>query len=553
MRAALVAWLIATVIVSWAVRAHFQLSSDPALDVVVATVWAGGQVVGRAAVAHPGDTDPELDAALATHVGAERVDEVITGQGPILRWAKAMALSFVPGRDGIAATLDGRTAYVTPDELLARQAYDKGIDIPALQLSVGLDVELALALLGDRLHVPVPELRDRAELRRIRTTRVQHPNPTAPTPETLSDLDVRAGAEAAARYLVRGLDAHGRFRYMVDAPTNQTRSGYDWPRHSGATYFVAQVASLTGDPELRSGALRAAVLLRDGALVDCGGRKCIGEGRVVDVGSSALGLLAFVEIVRDKLGYGFDAVVPQLADFLRSQQRPDGEFMHQYDRAASAPIDVQLLYYSGEAAFALGRAHSLASDPRDLEASLRSLDYLVHHGWSFFGSRYYWGEEHWTCQALDELTVSGAAPDERAVLNDALDFCLDWAAYGRHLMYGPGDAAFDADGAYGFGPVITPRLTPAGSRSEAGIATLHAARRLGRPATQLQPLEEQLRRSLAMLLRHQFRPGPVHLFADPQAVEGAMPGSEVDWALRIDYAQHSGSALVRWLELTTRP
>ena len=26
-----------------------------------------------------------------------------------------------------------------------------------------------------------------------------------------------------------------------------------------------------------------------------------------------------------------------------------------------------------------------------------------------------------------------------------------------------------------------------------------------------------------------------------------MPGSEVDWQLRIDYAQHAGSALVRWL------
>jgi hypothetical protein len=28
-----------------------------------------------------------------------------------------------------------------------------------------------------------------------------------------------------------------------------------------------------------------------------------------------------------------------------------------------------------------------------------------------------------------------------------------------------------------------------------------------------------------------------------------MPGSEVDWQLRIDYAQHTGSALVRWLGL----
>jgi hypothetical protein len=32
-------------------------------------------------------------------------------------------------------------------------------------------------------------------------------------------------------------------------------------------------------------------------------------------------------------------------------------------------------------------------------------------------------------------------------------------------------------------------------------------------------------------------------------VLGAMPGSEVDWDLRIDYAQHAGSAMVQWLEV----
>jgi hypothetical protein len=41
----------------------------------------------------------------------------------------------------------------------------------------------------------------------------------------------------------------------------------------------------------------------------------------------------------------------------------------------------------------------------------------------------------------------------------------------------------------------------------------------------------------------------MHLFADPVAVRGAVPGSPVDWQLRIDYAQHAGSMMVRWLEL----
>jgi hypothetical protein len=87
------------------------------------------------------------------------------------------------------------------------------------------------------------------------------------------------------------------------------------------------------------------------------------------------------------------------------------------------------------------------------------------------------------------------------------------------------------------------------SRCEAAVATLDVARRAGVAAEEIAVLDAQLRRALALLLRQQFRPGPRHLFKSPEAVEGAMPGSEVDWELRIDYTQHTGSALVRWLDL----
>ncbi|HEY3593351.1 MAG TPA: hypothetical protein VGL13_05740, partial [Polyangiaceae bacterium] len=90
-------------------------------------------------------------------------------------------------------------------------------------------------------------------------------------------------------------------------------------------------------------------------------------------------------------------------------------------------------------------------------------------------------------------------------------------------------------------------------RCEAAVATLDVARQAGVSADELGVLERQLRRALALLLRQQFLPGPKHLFKNPEAVFGAMPGSEVDWQLRIDYAQHAGSAMVRWLELFGEP
>jgi len=219
--------------------------------------------------------------------------------------------------------------------------------------------------------------------------------------------------------------------------------------------------------------------------------------------------------------------------------------MHQYDRAAQHPIDVQFLYYSGEATLALARAYSISKDPVQLDAARRGLAHLVGPAWSFFGDRYYFGEEHWTCQAMADLWES--APDPKA-----LDFCERWHAYGRKMTLGTNDSPFDADGAFSVGPLVTPRVTPVASRSEAAVATLDAALRAKAPkeqAEQIDALEVQLRRSLAFVLRNQLRPGLTYLFADPAAVYGAVPGSPVDWQLRIDYAQHAGSAMIRWLEV----
>jgi hypothetical protein len=48
-------------------------------------------------------------------------------------------------------------------------------------------------------------------------------------------------------------------------------------------------------------------------------------------------------------------------------------------------------------------------------------------------------------------------------------------------------------------------------------------------------------------MRQQVRatsPARLGLLSDPEAVDGAFPASEVDWSLRVDFAQHAGSALL---------
>ena len=545
MRLQTLGWLLlgyVVVLVVTCLLLHHAVTLSPTPQgEVLASLWQEGTLVERRVVTSPGARDDWIDRALAQGTG-ELVLETVVQEGAVVRVPMlAFAMALVPGRDGLRATLDGTTVYVTPDDLLARHVYDHGFTIAALRLSIGSNIGRIVTLLSERLAAPADDVRARATLRRIRTVRLPD-GPPRVTGETLSVGHVRDGMRDAAHYLARNIMHDGRFRYRVDPVTDRILPGYNWPRHAGATFFLAQAAAATHDPSLRQAALTGATVLREQAMGVCGGMPCVGDEPVVSLGASALALIAFTEVVHSRLDESYHTHIVGLARFLREQQRPDGTFIHYYDRRTAHPLDRPSLYYSGEATLALARAYTLTHDPADLAAAVRGLQHLVGPAWRFFGDRYYFGEEHWTCQAMAALWPY--APDRQA-----LDFCLRWQAYNRAMQQRPGETSFDADGAIGVTPVITPRLTPVASRCEAAVTTLDIARRTGVTHQELDALEVQLRRALALLLRHQFRPGPRHLFKHPQAVYGAMPGSAVDWDLRIDYAQHAGSAMVRWLEV----
>lgn len=511
------------------------------------SVWRDGRLVTRAEV-HEGEAIPEPLVVSLLQGGGSLVRERVVADARV--WTQPdglFAMSFVSGRDGAMATLDGKTAYVTPDDLLVRQIYDHGAILQGLDVTLGLDVEAVVWLLAQRLGVDPDEVWNRAEIRRVRMTRETEGAPAPPkvTAESLTRARADEAAIEAARYLARSVGEDGRFRFMVDAVTNADVPQFGWPRHAGATGFLVQSAVATGDPALRAAAIRAATLLRT-SLVTCGEDRCVGDTDLVDLGSSALALLAFDELVKNHLDDGFRPEVLALSRFLRRMQRADGEFMHRYDRPHAAPIDVQGQYFSGEATLALARAHEITQDPLDLEAARRGLSRQVSGSARFFGDRYWFGEMHWECQALEALW-------DRSPDRVALDYCLRWSAFQRSISQHAGDGELDLDGGMGIGPLPTPRLPMIAGRTEGIRATLQVARKAGVDPAEVEALTWQVRRALALFIRYQL-PGEIgHLLASPTAMRGAIPGSPVDLKVRIDFVQHAGHALLGFDPYTPGP
>jgi hypothetical protein len=455
----------------------------------------------------------------ANHTPGESVLQVLE-EGPLLPGMLAR-YGFATDIDGASVTCSGQQVYVTSEDLRASGGY--ATSGASFEVDLNVVRRIASGLL------PSHAVEAGCSYRRVRYASVS----TQPE-RLLSGSAARQSAVEGARFLVRSLQADGRFAYQINGHTGtlELQEEYNWPRHAGTLSYVARVLREAPAPELLQGAMQATQAMYAQAFQRCAGVMCVADDARALLGSSALSLLALVELHHAAVP-DVDIAIASLAKFLRSQQRADGEFKHIYWIQEQRAEDVQYPYYSGEAVLALTLAYELTRDPLDLESAQRGLEYLVHSGWKFFGSDYYRAEEHWTCQAMAALW--------KYKKNEAsLNFCVAW--------FDVQAAMLREDGGFGVTSLLSPRFTPVASKTEAALAIAHVLRQEGRNAT---AIELQVTRSLTLLMNEQFLPGPVHLFARPEIMQGGLPGGHGDLTVRIDYVQHAGSAFLSYANLMT--
>jgi hypothetical protein len=472
----------------------------------------------------------------------------IVAEGPVLSWPTlAASISFVTALDGIALQLRDRTLRLYPDDLLRRRIYSSFLPLPGGQVKAGLDVPTAIESLWLSAHLPDAAWDEqKPALRRFRTVEYVERPGAAPAelragrvindvPHTVADY--RTVALDGVRWLARMLQQNGRFQYDYDPITDaQFDLGYSLPRHSGSAYFLAFAHRKTGDTTARDAARLALDYAVAREVRSCGKApgRCVGQGGVVDAGSAALTVVAMAEYERGTKEGRFVEPLKQVLEFLVWLQEPNGDFVHLYDVDRDERSPERLLYYSGEATLALIEAYRVLGDPALLPRIRSAMDYLTKESWSFFGSAYFFGEEHWVCIAANE-----AFPE---VQDEAyLDFCERFAGFLREMQTAEGEPPYGYEGAYVVTPFLAPRTTPVAGRTEATVATYKLGVAMGRPNM---VILEQIRRSLSFLVRMVYTSDSSPFFLRADRATGGMPGGFDDPVVRIDYVQHAGNALL---------
>ncbi len=563
------------------------LARRPRGGPVFVTVWhraqplfrhvsGGGQTIADAlmAAAEALRTDPGISALSPEDRARARIKiDVTRGAGPIITSIPAaFSLGLVPGVDTLAMSFAGKRHFLMADDMIIGHYLEGHRPFKFIDWYAGLSTEDAVLTLYDRAGVSAESLaRTKPHFYRIRTEGfVEAPERGAaalpvlrgntPAPE-LTPRRLREAAIAGGRYLLRMLNDRGKFVYEYH--TNDGRrsdpvsGGYNMPRHSGTTYFLAQLYRYTRLPEFRAGAERAMQYMGEQTPSSCGvtpaGQPeppyaCVTDAGApsASMGATALAINALAEFEVATGERTYHDVMLRLGEFVLFMQRPDGSFSHYFDLATrTRDLKTRTMYFDGEAALALARLYEVTGDKKYLAPMEHALDWLTGGSYDYFAGSFFFGEDHWTC-------IAAEAASRYVKKAQYVDFCEAYGKFLRRAQFAPGEAPGQPDfsGGYGFTPFFPPNNTPVSSRTETMISAWRLSRAHGRAAPDT---KRQIWRALEFLTRNQIRPDNTYLLHDGELSQGALMGSTVRRDIRIDYIQHACSAMIRATELFPDP
>jgi hypothetical protein len=484
-----------------------------------------------------------------------------TSRGPIISSIPMIfAQSIVPGIDGLGFSAAGKTLYLLPDDLFARDllaGYQPFFFMG--EFRSGLDLKTIVNDFANRLELSSTAWRNTSKKyfrfrvqsfvesldHQLAKPVVRSRVPVYPINRTV----VQQAVQNAADYVLRQIRPDGLFEYIY-YPLSDHHSppgDYSLPRHAGTTWFLSLAYRILGQPRFKRGAQGAIEYLAAHAIAPaCQNQSysCIGNDHDADLGSAALGVVAIVEYQQATGDNRFEKLAGKLGQFILRMQKPDGDFCHQYTPSTKTKnCNEVLLYYSGEATFALAKLFQLTHDLRYAKPIEHALDYLTGGMYDFFLGQFFISEDHWTCIAA-EAAFEVVNKDQYA------HFCYEFAKTNQRAQVQPDDGLLqDLQGAFLITPFFTPHNTPSGSRTEANVATYLLSQKRGEPQPEIL---HTILLSVRYLVDQQLSREGGYLFPNSAAATGGMMQTPMRANIRIDFVQHAAAAMARSLPLVPK-
>lgn len=211
--------------------------------------------------------------------------------------------------------------------------------------------------------------------------------------------------DQSSQYLANQVDDNGKFIYGYFACFNKNIKWYNMLRHASSVYSMIEAFSLTKHAYLGQQIQHAVQYLVDEGIqyiYKSGADPCAyvvepTSGNEIKLGANAAAILALSKYTTVFDSPQYLDVMKALANGIVSMQDPDtGKFVHVLNPDLSVKEAFRIVYYDGEAAFALLRLYAIDRNETWLST--------VEKAFELFIREEYWKyHDHWLSYSVNEL------------------------------------------------------------------------------------------------------------------------------------------------------
>lgn len=206
-------------------------------------------------------------------------------------------------------------------------------------------------------------------------------------------------------FLTNQVKEDGQFEYGYFSAFAKKIGTYNILRHSSSLYAMAEGYEILKDDRIIQAvekgidyAIREAMVYRDEETKDVAFMVDIANQNEIKLGSNATAILAMTKYMEVTGSIKYIKEAQALARGMIQMKTISGGFIHVLSYPSFEIKDIhRIIYYEGEAVFALLRLYALDKMDEWLEESCKSLDYFIEND--------YWKHhDHWLSYAANEIT-----------------------------------------------------------------------------------------------------------------------------------------------------